>query len=87
MGRFQTRCERLTKLVGLRAPVGMLVHEARMLLRSHEEDDLRLGFYGVRWQSQAVWSLVCLCNEQASELRELKRELRRLKKLKKEAVS
>jgi hypothetical protein len=85
MGSFQNRCERLTKLVELRAPVGLLVNESRMLLRDHEESDLIHGFYGVRWQALAVWSLACLCNEQATEVRNLKREVRQLKKRQKSA--
>jgi hypothetical protein len=79
MGSHQNRCERLAKLVGLRAPVDLLVNEARMLRREHEEDDVAQGFYGVRWGSLAIWALVCLCNEQATEVRELKRQVRQLK--------
>jgi hypothetical protein len=32
-----------------------------------------------------VWSLACLCNEQATEVRNLKREVRQLKKRQKSA--
>jgi hypothetical protein len=79
MGSYQSRCERLAKLAGLRAPSSLLVNEARMILRAHEEDDVAHGFYGVRWGSLAIWALVCLCNEQATQVRELKRQVRTLK--------
>jgi len=76
------RGERIAKLVSLKAPIKLLVNEARMLLREHEEDDLTYGVLRgvVRWRSLAIWSLVCLCKQNDDKILSLKRQVRELKK-------
>jgi hypothetical protein len=76
------RCERLAILVSLKAPIKLLVNEAKLLLRENEEDDLTWGVLRgvVRWRSLAIWSLVCLCKQNADEIVKLKRQVRELKK-------
>jgi hypothetical protein len=82
------RCERLAKLVSLKAPIKLLVHEARMLLREHEEDDLAWGVLPgvVRWRSLVIWSLVCLCKQNADQILSLKRQVRELKQRAKQST-
>jgi len=84
MSSLHNRSERLAKLLSLRAPLCLITNEARLLVRGLEEFDLEWGF-GVenRWPALAIWGLACLCNQQESQIRDLKRQLRELKKLKK----
>jgi hypothetical protein len=84
MSKIHSRSERLAKLLSLRAPLSLITNEARMLIRGHEESDLKYGFgFTSRWPALAIWGLACLCNEQDSEIRELKRQVRDFKKRKK----
>jgi hypothetical protein len=84
MSNIHDRSERLAKLLSLRAPLSLITNEARMLIRGQEESDLEWGF-GIksRWPALAIWGMACLCNQQESQIRDLKRQVRELKKRKK----